>query len=140
MDGGRIHVRDPARPRASRTPAQDRATDASVLRRIGSRLAAGVAIGAVVGATLGAAVLGLVASAPTAALVGALAGVVAGGGLGAAVGLQSTPTMAPGWEDANAPGPGVRRVVVTDVDPREQAELVALLRRHARDVSVAGPE
>ena len=44
-------------------------------------------------------------------------------------------------EVANAPGPGVRRVVVTDVRPEERAELVALLRRlDARDVVVAGPD
>lgn len=139
IDGGRIHVRDPAVPRSARTRAQQRAVDASVMRRIGSRLAVGIAIGAVVGAAVGAAVLGLVTSAPVAALVGAGAGVVAGGGLGAAVGLQSTPSMAMAWEDANAPGPGARRIVVTDVDAREETELRAILARHARDVTVVGP-
>ena len=140
VDGGRIRVRDPARPRADRTQPDHHATDMSVLRRIGWRALVGIVIGAVVGATVGAAVLGLVAAAPLAALAGAGAGVVGGAGIGAAVGLQSNPSMAPAWEDANAPGPGVRRVVVTDVRPEERTELVALLRRYARDVTVAGPD
>lgn len=137
VDGGRIRVTDPARPRSSRGVDEDRATDRRVLKRLGSRLATGIGIGALAGAVVGAAVLGVVAATSVATLVGAAAGAVAGAGLGAAVGLQSTPSMATAWEDANAPGPGARRVVVTDVEEGERTELLVLLRRHARSVQVA---
>ena len=137
VDGGRIHVTDPRHGDAGRPTTDDRATDASVVRRLGTRLVQGIGVGALVGAVLGALVLLLVAEDSTAALVGAVGGAIGGGGIGAAAGLLSTPSMATAWEDANAPGPGVRRVMVTDVGPGEEAELLALLRRHARDVSVS---
>lgn len=139
VDGGRIHVTDPRHGGAGRPTSDDRATDASVMRRLGTRLVQGIGVGALVGAVLGALVLLLVADDSSAALVGALGGAIGGGGIGAAAGLLSTPSMATAWEDANAPGPGIRRVVVTDVDPREEAELRALLRRHARDVRLSDP-
>lgn len=136
VDGGRIHVEDPAHGDAQRPASGDRATDASVVRRLGSRLLTGVGVGAAIGAVVGAIVLALVAGDPAGAVLGALGGAMAGGGLGAVVGLQSTPSMATAWEDANAPGPGVRRIMVTDLDPREEAELRGVLDRHARDVQV----
>lgn len=137
VDGRRIHVADPANPRASHGRVEDRATDRRVLRRLGSRLATGIGVGALVGAIVGAIVLGMVGATMLAAIVGAGAGAMAGGGLGAAVGLQSTPSMAPAWEDANAPGPGARHLTITEVADHEQAELLALLRRHTRSVRVA---
>ncbi len=139
VDGGRIHVTDPRHGDEGRPTSDDRATDASVMRRLGTRLVQGIGLGAVVGAVLGAVLLLLVADDSSAALVGLIGGAIAGGGIGAAAGLLSTPSMATAWEDANAPGPGIRRVVVTDVDPGEESELRALLRRYARDVSADGP-
>lgn len=139
VDGGRIHVTDPRHGDAGRPTSDDRATDASVVRRLGTRLVQGVGVGAVVGAVLGAVLLMLFADDSSATLVGAISGAIGGGGIGAAAGLLSTPSMATAWEDANAPGPGIRRVVVTDVDPGEEADLRTILQRHARDVSMAGP-
>lgn len=136
VDGGRIRVVDPARGDAPRPTSDDRATDASVVRRLGSKLVTGAVIGGAIGAVVGAIVIALVAGDPSAGLLGGLGGAIGGAGIGAATGLLSTPSMATAWEDANAPGPGVRRVEVTDVDPGEEPELLAVLRRHARDVRV----
>lgn len=136
VDGGRIRVLDPAHGDGGRPTSDDRATDASVVRRLATRLGGGVLLGAVAGAMLGALVLGLVSGEPTVAVAGAFAGAIAGGGLGALVGLQSTPSMATAWEDANAPGPGARHVVVTDVDPAEDAELRSVMTRYARQVRI----
>lgn len=134
VDGGRIQVQDPSHGEQGRPTSDDRATDASVLRRLATRLGGGVLLGALVGAVVGALVLGLVAGQLAVAVAGAFAGGIAGGGLGALVGLQSTPSMATAWEDANAPGPGVRHVVVTDVDPDEDRALRAVFERFARGV------
>jgi hypothetical protein len=134
VDGRRIHVSDPGRTGAPTSRAADRSTDARVARRLGSRAVRGLAVGVLVGAVLGALVLGVIGGGTTSLLLGALGGAFAGAGIGVLAGLQSTPTMAPAWEDANAVGPGVRRLVVDEVTDDEVDALRTLLERHARVV------
>lgn len=137
VEGRRIRVVDPARTDDGPPAQDDRGTDARVARRLGGRMLRGLLVGGLVGAVFGAVVVAVVVSAPSSALVGALGGAVAGGGLGAVVGLQATPSMATAWEDANAPGPGVRHVIVDDVEDTERDALRAVLSQHARDVRVS---
>lgn len=134
VEARRIHVVNPAHDGQGRPTSDDRATDARVLRRLGRRFLTGVLVGGLTGAVLGAIVLALVTGTSSAVFFGALGGATAGGGLGAVIGLQSTPSMATAWEDANAPGPGVRHVIVDEVRDAEREDLRDVLGRHARDV------
>ncbi|MBY5161368.1 hypothetical protein [Salsipaludibacter albus] len=128
IDGSDILVDDPGRAQPP-SRERDRRTDARVMARLARRGAVGAFVGLVAAVLLLLLLAGIGASVSWWWVTGGL-------GLGAAVGLVSTPVMAPAWEAANTPGPGVRRVVVDDLDDRSLQRVRTVIGDLPRELTV----